>query len=396
MQASELVTFGVDDMFSSDTGVGGYGDTFPGGFNFGFDRENLYLFVGTNGDFTVYLGVPTGEKVAVTPDGVPLGFGATRMVQWFAGEASVCTVAGECVSIPSTGGNGTAMAVPLSELAPLEPGDLVLAKVVEGTRFVPQAGPMAFQVPDFSNVTVFLEVDDPQGDDHGPGTYTYPTDGVFTAGSYDLESFAAGTEGEDLVLAFDVVAPIQNPWGSPRNLSIQTFDVYIDTDPGTGTGARLLLDGRNASLAEGSGWEYGITIEGWEPAIYVASADGTTEETRPSFDVAVFGDQGRVVVRVPLSLLGGGDPTTWAYAAMVMSQEGFPSTGVRRIRDVESAAQQFRLGGAPNDVNHTRIVDVASAVEGEQEELLSSYSGAASLEGLGPDDFGVVPLVAVG
>jgi carbohydrate-binding DOMON domain-containing protein len=189
-----------------------------------------------------------------------------------------------------------------------------------------------------------------------------------------------------------MVAPIQNPWGSPRNFSIQTFDVYIDTDVGSDNGERSLLDGRNASVAEGSGWEFGITIEGWEPAIYRAGAEGTVEETRPTFDVAVFGDQGRVVVRIPLSLLGVGDPASWGYAAVVLSQEGFPSQGVRRVRDVQANAEQFRLGGAPDDANHTRIIDVAWATEGEQEELLSTYPGSASLDGLEPDDFGLVPM----
>ncbi len=152
--------------------------------------------------------------------------------------------------------------------------------------------------------------------------------------------------------------------------------------------------GRNASIAEGSGWEFGITVEGWEPAIYRAGAEGTVEETRPSFDVAVFGDQGRVVVRIPRELLGEGDPATWAYAAVVLSQEGFPSQGVRRVRDVEATAQQFRLGGAPDDVNHTRIIDVAWVATGEQEELLSGYPSSGSLESLGPDDFGIVPLAS--
>jgi hypothetical protein len=78
-----------------------------------------------------------------------------------------------------------------------------------------------------------------------------------------------------------------------------------------------------------------------------------------------------------------------------MSQEGFPSSGVRRVRDVEPVAQTFRLGGAPDDANHTRIVDAASTNEGEQEELLSGYTGAASIEGLGPEDFGVIPVLTV-
>jgi hypothetical protein len=59
---------------------------------------------------------------------------------------------------------------------------------------------------------------------------------------------------------------------------------------------------------------------------------------------------------------------------------------------VQANAEQFRLGGAPDDANHTRIIDVAWATEGEQEELLSTYPGSASLDGLEPDDFGLVPM----
>jgi hypothetical protein len=100
-----------------------------------------------------------------------------------------------------------------------------------------------------------------------------------------------------------------------------------------------------------------------------------------------------VVARIPLSTFGPGDPATWAYGAVVLSQEGFPSSGVRRVRDVEASAQQFRLGGAPTDANHTRIIDVAWATEGEQEQLLSNYPGSPSLDGLSANDFGLIPLI---
>jgi len=78
-----------------------------------------------------------------------------------------------------------------------------------------------------------------------------------------------------------------------------------------------------------------------------------------------------------------------------MSQEGFPSSGVRRIRDVEPAAQQWRLGGAPADINHTRIIDVAFPDEGEQEALLSGYPSVSSgsIDELEADDYPLVPMV---
>jgi hypothetical protein len=53
------------------------------------------------------------------------------------------------------------------------------------------------------------------------------------------------------------------------------------------------------------------------------------------------------------------------------------------------------LGGAPADINHTRIIDVAFSDQGAQEELLSGYSGisSGSIDTLQADDLPLVPLV---
>jgi alpha-amylase/alpha-mannosidase (GH57 family) len=402
---ADLISITIDgEVDAGWSSAGGYGDTVPGGVDWAFDKDNLYLRVGlgAGGRFDVYLGTPGGSTRAVSLEGSVLGFGASRVLRWNGATSCVLSpitaeaAPEDCVGVESAvlDGGGIEFAVPLETLGPLEPGDTILAKVADHDRLVPPDGPMAFQVPDISNVAVFLDVNDPIGDDHGPGPYTYPSDAVFIPGSYDLVRFQAGTENEDLVFTFETVAPIQNPWSSPRGFSVQTFDIYIDTDPGAGTGARTLIAGRNAVLEDGNGWEYGITVEGWAPAVFVAAPDGETEETNPSFDVVTFGDKGKVVVRIPLDVFGGGDPTTWGYAAVVLSQEGFPSTGVRRVRDVEASAQQWRLGGAPSDINHTRVIDVAYADPGVQEAGLSDYAPATSgsLDDLGPDDFGKVPL----
>jgi carbohydrate-binding DOMON domain-containing protein len=339
-----------------------------------------------------------------------LGFGATHLFRFGGGEAVT-----SASPLPPLGSDEAAFSnillgagsdasrveftIPLASLGALEVGDLIPFRVVPWdasgeTGLYPVEAPAAAQVPDISNVEVFLEVVDPTGDDHGPGSYTYPSDSVFTAGSYDLTNAAFGTEGGDLVITLETLATIANAWGSPNGLSIQTFDIYVDQDPGSGTGARRLIDGRNAALQEGSGWEYGITVEGWYPAIYVAAPDGTTEETTPTFRVIVLGDKGKVIVRVPLELLGGSDPATWGYAVVLMSQEGYPSSGVRRVRDVMPTVEQWRIGGAPGaGITHTRIMDLLSAEEGLQELVLSAYTPAASVEELTPDDFAQIPLI---
>ncbi|HSJ72539.1 MAG TPA: glucodextranase DOMON-like domain-containing protein, partial [Acidimicrobiia bacterium] len=201
--------------------------------------------------------------------------------------------------------------------------------------------------------------------------------------------------GDEIVFEFTVAAPITNPWDSPTGLSIQTFDVYVDTDPGAPSGARRMIDGRNAALEAGSGWERALTIEGWESALFTATSDDDVNETLPTLTILVFGDKGRVVARVARDLFPEGDPATWGYAVALMSQEGFPSSGVRRIRDVDVSAQQYRLGGSDGSVNATRIIDVLWPDEGVQGELLTPAvpMASGSLDDLGPDDFAQVRFV---
>jgi carbohydrate-binding DOMON domain-containing protein len=189
-------------------------------------------------------------------------------------------------------------------------------------------------------------------------------------------------------------------------MGIHTLDVYIDAADG---GERLLLPGRNAALAEGSGWEFAIWAEGWTPGLYGPPA-GDAPEPAPigdagTLNIASDPGQNRITIRVPKATLAEAlgveadalDPTTWRYLGVVMGQEGFPASGVWRIRDVEASAQQWRFGGAPADSNHTRIIDLAipDGMTPTQEEMLSTYPAVTSGEvgDLGPDDFAQVQMV---
>jgi carbohydrate-binding DOMON domain-containing protein len=262
----------------------------------------------------------------------------------------------------------------------------------------PPGGVAQMSVPELKPAEPLAAFADPAGDDTGPGTYTYPTDAVFDKGAYDLSSFAIARDDEDLVFTLQLNGPINNPWNSGIGLSVQTFDIYIDKDPGAGTGRRLLLEGRNAALPAGDGWDYAIWVEGWNQQVLKPDADGAPVEA--DGQVRVLTDPaGRVTIRVPLAALGEGDPAEWGYAVAVLSQEGFPSPGVRRVRDIEPRASQWRGGGAPADTNHTRIFDalVPEGASPTQQAGLGTYpaSQETNMDELGPDDFGVLPLVRV-
>ena len=372
--------------------------------------------------FDLYLGVPSVVPGrGMTVGAKVLGFDATHLLSWRGVDPT--NVRGPTLLPPVGTGDGLVDAgmlleagtlaagfdgtrvefsVPLTSLGPIEVGDQIALRLVDRaggpeSAMAPGGGPGVMVVPGISDVATAFEVIDPEGDDHGPGAYSYPTDPLFGPGSYDLTAFSVGESGDDLVFTFDVGGPVLNSWDSPNGLSIQTFDVYVDVDPETPNGARRFLPGRNASWESGSGWDRALTVEGWYPALYVAEADGTTTETEPTFKVLVFGDKGRVTARISKSLFGDGDPAAWSYAVAVMSQEGYPATGVRRVRDVETSPSQWRIGGGNGSINGTRILDLLSVDTGDQEAMLSEYAPVmtGTIDDLSDDDLAqIAPVIA--
>jgi carbohydrate-binding DOMON domain-containing protein len=272
--------------------------------------------------------------------------------------------------------------------------------VSPGGKTLPSGGPAALTLRQIGSYTTVLEVNDPLGDDSGPGTYTYPSDPVFEPGVFDLSSFKVMYDENNVLFEFGLAAPISNPWDSPNGLALQTLDVYVDTDPGAGSGARLLLPGRNAALEAGNGWDVAVWAEGWYPQLLQPNAEsGAPEALNAAMKILVDAAAGKVTLRVPREVFGERNPADWGYTAVVLSQDGYPSTGVWRVRNAQASAAQWRLGGAPQDSNHTRIIDLVWAGQDgrTQADILSDYAASTAAEGdLGADDFAQVPLMFSG
>ena len=292
------------------------------------------------------------------------------------------------------------VAIPLNVFGEVETGDELRLVVTAGEeqQFLPAAGPAQVIIPDLGLSTVVFEVDDPEGDDHGPGTYSYPTDAVFQNRAFDLKSFRVSYDDNNIIFRVAFNGPIPNPWGSPNGLAIQTVDIYVDVDPGAGSGARLLLPGRNAALKAGNGWDVAMWVEGWTPQVLRPQADTLepVQMTEASMRILVDPAARTLTLRLPRSVFGDGNPQEWGYVVAVMGQEGFPSAGVWRVRDVERQPAQWRFGGAPAGTNHTRILDLIwpEGAAPTQEEMLSNYpSSTADVGTLTPDDFAQVELL---
>lgn len=367
----------------------------PTTLEFGFDKNNLYLnLIGTfQQDFDIYFKIPaqnTGSPFSEN-DAV-LGFYATHrmivrpstdvnMVEFQAWDGSAwAAIASDNFSYVS-GAGSLEVAVPIADLqSTLDAGDSLQFRITTGTELKPASAPGRMLVPDLGTTTWVVTVRDPANDDNGPGTYTYPTDGVFKPGVFDLLAFQVGYDENNLVFRFEMRGPVENPWGSPNGLAIQLIDLYINT----GTGANpLLRSGRNASLD--TGWDYALSLAGWNYGLFTATDPEKASTTIP---VTIITDPGKnmVIAKVPLSSIPG-DPTTWAYAVAVLSNDGY---GINGARDVAVEGGQWAFGGASADKNHTRIIDYLWPIDltPTQAEMLAMYTPSQSdPASLTPADF---------
>jgi len=279
----------------------------------------------------------------------------------------------EANEVSSVGADRTIeIQVPFADIG-LRPGESASLAVVasRGGRNVdllPLGGPAEVKVPEVIVGKTLFKWDDPAGDDHGPGTYTYPLNAVFTPGVFDMLSFEVLEVQDDIVFQVRIASDITNPWNSPVGVSLQTIDIYIDTDHKPGSGKTEALGGRHVVFAPESAWEYAIWVEGWNQKVFTADGKEVQEAVRVSHDPV-----NKVIsVRVPRAALG--DPqANWGYQVFLMSQEGYPSPGNLRVREVLSASQEWRLGGGDDSEGDPNVIDLLAPPGTTQEDILGAY-----------------------
>jgi alpha-amylase/alpha-mannosidase (GH57 family) len=366
--------------------------------NYGYDEKNLYLGVEFNRDleemigrsFLVALYLSTsGATFSNTltrygKDEKPLGYGLNYEVAVdfrnpsvvHLGQASqeqpwILLARGEALGFS---GNTLEFSVAFQDIAvkPYEPLRFTLAVAENGQDldYAPN-GPVKITVPAAARGQPVLDLTDPVADDHGPGSYVYPTNAVFKPGVFDLIKFTVIDDGDEVIFTARIAGPVENPWGSPIELSVQTLDIYLDTDGQEGSGLTQLLPGRNARVAPQDAWDYCIWVEGWQQEIYGL---GPNDQPKRLAEVKtqVISQERTITVTVPKTIIGD-RPQDWGYLVALTSQEGFPSAGNWRVREVLAEAQEYRLGGGRDDALDPNIIDILVPEGMSQEEILRAY-----------------------
>lgn len=222
-----------------------------------------------------------------------------------------------------------------------------------------------------------VEFTDPRGDDKGPGTYTYPTDGVYKAGSFDLVKFKAEKSGANVDFAVDVAANLEDPWGMGVGFAVQMVFIFIKT--GAPNAHADTWTGLNMKWAPGSEWNKVVVLSPQKKARVTAEAEAKLGALAKDVVVPnLTRGRGRTISgSVPLAELGGdGNVDGWSYQVVMQSNEGFPAATDFLTRKVNEYEGQHRFGGGNDGDCDPHALDVLDGPDAKQAEMLAHECAA--------------------
>ena len=216
-----------------------------------------------------------------------------------------------------------------------------------------------------------VEFTDPKGDDKGPGSYVYPTDGVYKAGSFDITKFSAVKSGANVDFSVEVAAGLEDPWGMGGGFAVQMVFVFIKTGAGGNTATP---PGLNVQFAAGHEWNKLVILSPQKKARVTGEAAAKAAALAKDIVVPnITRGRGRVITgSIPLAELGGdGNVDGWSYQVVMLSNEGFPAAGDFLTRKVNEYEGQHRFGGGNDADCDPHVMDVLEGPEAKQSEMLA-------------------------
>ena len=217
---------------------------------------------------------------------------------------------------------------------------------------------------------------DPTGDDDGPGGYIYPTDAVYTPGSFDLTELQVKAKGKNIEFKTTVKQRLDDPWGMDVGFAVQMMFIFIDTDGKEGSGHTEGIPGLNIQFAPSDAWEK-VVILSPQPQSRV-TAEIKSKAADLASDIVVprrtTGRGKSITGKVKTDQIGAGDPATWGYQVVVQSNEGFPAKTDLLTRRVNEYEGQHRFGGGNDLMCDPHVMDVlAGNADGSEDEITAQY-----------------------
>jgi len=203
-----------------------------------------------------------------------------------------------------------------------------------------------------------VEFKDPKGDDYGPGSYVYPTDAVYSPGSFDLVEFELEVDGENATIECTMDTRLEDPWRMGGGFSVQMLFVFIDNAPG---GHTATPPGLNVVIDESTAWDKCIILSPQTSARVQQEVEAKAASMAGDIVIPqrVKGSRSTIEAKFKAAELGAtSDPATWKYQVFVQSNEGFPSGGDLLTRKVNEFEGQHRFGGGTDFDCDPHVMDI--------------------------------------
>jgi carbohydrate-binding DOMON domain-containing protein len=228
---------------------------------------------------------------------------------------------------------------------------------------------------------IVFSMNDPVGDDKGPGTYTYPTNDVFQPGVFDLTGFKVVDQGDTVAFYIYVDNLGDNPWNGPNGFCLQYPQIYILADPNmpvnnTSFGAHVYIDpGWQIALLLAPGWDTAPVPEGQLAALYYYN--GTVIPQGDGFKVYAIEDENAIVAVISKNLLINTENIMyWKFTVLLTSYDGYAPYKIRGV--IAGNSTEWEFGGGDQDAINAGVeplvIDLLAPTPSDQYQMLTSYN----------------------
>lgn len=238
-----------------------------------------------------------------------------------------------------------------------------------------------------------IEFHDPKKDDHGPGTYTYPTHSSYRKGDFDIVKVTLQTSGNDVEIRVTVRNRIRDVWKSKtwggNGFSVQFAQLYIHT--GQGKGWKSALPGLNVRFEKV--WNKVVLISPQGPTRLKQEINLKAERFKAGIVIPTSTrSSGKTLIAVvPKSELGGFS-TSWGFQLIMQSNEGYPNKADLLTRRVNEYNGEHRFGGGNDGMCDPHVLDMlAGDAKGRASEIKAQHKALA--HDCGSNKLAVIPFV---
>ncbi len=218
---------------------------------------------------------------------------------------------------------------------------------------------------------VYFEMKDPPGDEHGYGTYRYPSNIAFQPyqGLFDITEFKVWAEKPGTIYFDTSFVNITNPWMAPEGFIHQNLRIFVDSMPNRGQ-TELPKKGAYVSFHPKYGWDFCLKAVGWGNSQVIIDDRGALKQQ--PLKAEKLADNRTIRVSVPESLIGKPN-RKWKYYVLVGSFDGFGEDFFRKIKKDHG---EWIIGGGLDYTIEPRVMDLLAYVSGShnQANQLKSFN----------------------